>query len=590
MKTKSLTSLFAIALALVACNKNETEPAFTPELKLDKTEKISAPADGSSVNLKVTANVSWTATSNDETVATVAPASKEITDKKSAETPVTVTISENETTEARTATLTFKAEGCKDIVVEIEQAAGEIPDVFEVLDNTGLQPAPSSFDVSFAGETVVVYVNSNINWTATSSDATWLTATPASFNAESREPEPTAVSIKATVNTDAARSATITFSAAGQQDVVITINQAVAPTLAISVDNITYQSADITFTSSSTDLYYFHAVWPKQMYDEAIQQGYTGEDIVYSKLYEISQDSGYPIAIVLSILGETKTATINYTLTEDTEFVALACFFNADAEPVSKAVVSDTFKTEKKPATDPAYAAHIGKYSFNCYSYFDEEAKEGIMEISECIVNKTYNISFADGVLTPFDPEYPEYVDSFECPWTKDGDTIKLISGTKGSEGETWNTGSIAPWGICLLCEKFYYLTEEGDIETVDEMTLQFDEGGDLSAIDPVPGDDALLCINSHWYSSGDPEAEDYYCAVLMFEDGVYFWKESDPAPTVKKNVVKHSLLELPAIIKNKHQKKSIQDMNVERALKSKASKQSSLKNQILPAKNHFEK
>ncbi|MCQ2154959.1 MAG: BACON domain-containing protein [Bacteroidales bacterium] len=559
-------------------------------MKLDKAEKISAPADGSSVNLKVTANVSWTVTVSDEEVATVSPASKEITDKKTAETSVTVTISENETTEARTATLTFKAEGCKDIVVEIEQAAAVILDVFEVTDEEGNPIGADPIELPNLGGTSMFYVNSNINWTATSSDATWLTATPASFNAESREPEPTAVSIKATVNTDAARSATITFSAAGQQDVVITINQAVAPTLAISVDNITYQSADITFTSSSTDLYYFHAVWPKQMYDEAIQQGYTGEDLVYSKLYEIAQDSGYPIAIVLSILGETKTATINYTLTEDTEFVALACFFNADAEPVSEAVVSDTFKTEKKPATDPAYAAHIGKYSFNCYSYFDKEAKEGIMEISEGIVNSTYHITFADGLFTPFDPKYPEYVDYFECPWTKDGDTMKLISGSKGSEGETWGSeGQAASWGICLLCEKFY-LTEEGDIETIPEITLQFDEGGDLSAIDPVPGDDAMLCINSHWYSSKDPEAEKYYCAVLMFEDGVYFWKESDPAPTVKKNAVKHSLLELPAIIKNKHQKKSIQYMNVERALKSKASKQSSLKNQILPAKNHFEK
>lgn len=227
MKTKALTSLFAVALALVACNKNETEPAFTPELKLDKTEKISAPADGSSVNLKVTANVSWTATSNDETVATVAPASKEITDKKSAETPVTVTISENETTEARTATLTFKAEGCKDIVVEIEQAASDIPDSFEVADEEGNPVGTDPIELLDLGGTNMLYVNSNIDWTATSSDATWLTVEPSTFTAESREVEPTAVTVTATANpsTTDDRTGTITFTAEGQTPVVVSYTQ-----------------------------------------------------------------------------------------------------------------------------------------------------------------------------------------------------------------------------------------------------------------------------------------------------------------------------------------------------------------------------
>ena len=485
MKTKALISLFAIALALVACNKNETEPAFTPELKLDKTEKISAPADGGSVNLKVTANVSWTATSNDETVATVAPASKEITDKKSAETPVTVTISENETTEARTATLTFKAEGCKDIVVEIEQAAGEIPDVFEVLDNTGLQPAPSSFDVAFAGETVVVYVNSNINWTATSSAATWLTATPASFNAESRDPEPTAVSIKATVNTDAARSATITFSAAGQQDVVITINQAVAPTLAISVEDITYKSAYVWVTPSDETLTYYSALVDKKDYDELIGKGAT--DDLLPAVFAKANAEYYKKTIqeFLKIVLFSGEDYYDYTdLDPETEYVFLTQYMDGDGNPLSSAFKA-TFTTGEKPTTDPEYTKFIGTWKLNHDKYNYNQSTDKFVKagtgswtavIEENLVNQTYYISFPneDDDVSPIDEGY---YDRFPMAFQKQEDMslLSLPFYYYGDLGFFWGFKGIE--GYCAMIIVGYYQNSEDELEGViftwdDDTTL----------------------------------------------------------------------------------------------------------------------
>lgn len=226
MKTKTLTSLFAIALAFIACNKNvpEPEPVFNPELKLDKTEKIAMPAEGGSVNLKVTANISWTAAVSNQNVATVSPAAKEITDKKSAETAVTVTVKPNEDLQARTATLTFKAEGCQDIVVNIEQAAAEVETVFEVFDNQG-NPVTEPYQFAGTGDVVDLYVNANVSWTATASEG-WLAADPASFEATSTEAEPIAVSISAAFNPSAEpRTATITFSADGVDPIVVTVNQ-----------------------------------------------------------------------------------------------------------------------------------------------------------------------------------------------------------------------------------------------------------------------------------------------------------------------------------------------------------------------------
>lgn len=487
MKTKSLSSLFAIALALVACNKNETEPAFTPELKLDKTEKISAPAAGGSVNLKVTANVSWTVTSNDNTVATVNPASKEITDKKSAETQVTVTINENKTTEARNATLTFKAEGCNDIVVEIEQAAAEVADVFEVLDSTGEKPAPSSFDVAFAGETVVVYVNSNINWTATSSAATWLTATPASFNAESREPEPTAVSIKATTNTGAARNATITFSAAGQQDVVITIKQPVAPTLKITVedDYITYKGAYVLVTPSDETLKYYSVLVDKKYYDELIGKGAT--DDLLPAVFAKANAEYYEMTIqeFLKIVLLSGEDYYDYTdLDPETEYVFLTQYMDGDGTPLSSAFKA-TFTTKKKPETDPEYTKFIGTWKLNHDRYDYNERTESIelggtgswtAVIEEDLVNDSYYVSFPDN-NDQVSPIYEGEYDRFPMMFQKQEDMsiLGLPFFYYGDLGFVWSFRGLD--GYYAMAFVGFYLDSDENLEGViftwkDDTTL----------------------------------------------------------------------------------------------------------------------
>lgn len=488
MKTKSLTSLFAIALALVACDKNETEPAFTPELKLDKTAKITAVAEGTTATLKVTANVSWTATSDDETVATVTPASKDITDKKSADTDVTVTISKNTTTDPRTATLTFKAEGCKDVVVEIEQAATEIPTVFEVLDDQG-NPVAAEFEAAFTGGTVaVVYVNSNLSWTATPSE-TWLTATPASYTAESTEVEPIAVTIAATANTDAARSATITFSAEGQQDVVITVNQAVAPTLEITVEDkyITYKGAYVVVTPSDETLTYYSVLVDKEYYDELIGKGAT-DDVLPAAFAKANAE--YYEMTIQEYLGYVLLSGEDYydytDLDPKTEYVFLTQYMDGDGKPLSSAFKT-TFTTKEKPETDPDYTTFIGtwKLNHNKYNYNKNTGKfdnAGIGSwtavIEENLVNEEYYISFPDKNDRVSPISQSGNYDKFPMIFQKGEDNTLLLALPffyYGHLGFYWGFEGVE--GYCAMAIVGFYQNSEEDLEGViftkkDDTTL----------------------------------------------------------------------------------------------------------------------
>ena len=122
MKIKHLLiGLFAVAAA-VAC-KQEEQPADTPKLDVDKAAvEVAATAGEASFN--VTSNQSWVATADADWVS-LEPASGAPSEKAVA---VKVTAEDNETAEARTATVTVKAgELTKTVEVTQAAAAGEQP-------------------------------------------------------------------------------------------------------------------------------------------------------------------------------------------------------------------------------------------------------------------------------------------------------------------------------------------------------------------------------------------------------------------------------------------------------------------------------
>lgn len=499
MRTKTLTSLFAIALAFIACNKNvpEPEPVFTPELKLDKTEKIAMPAEGGSVNLKVTANISWTAAVSNQNVATVSPAAKEITDKKSAETAVTVTVKPNEDLQARTATLTFKAEGCQDIVVNIEQAAAEVETVFEVFDNQG-NPITEDIEISGAGGQTGVYVNANVSWTATSS-ADWLTATPASFEATSTEAEPTAVTILAAINpTTESRTATITFSATDVDDIVVTVNQGFANTLEIEVDDITYRGAYVFVTPSDETGTYYSVLMTKELYDDLLGQGAT-DDLIPAFFAEANAEN-YEMTIQEFLGYVLKSGEDYYEYTDldpETDFVFLTQYMDIDGNPLSAAFKA-TFTTPAKPAVDPDYSAFLGTWKFNHDKYEYDSGKGGFVKagkgswtavIEESLVNEELYISFPvkSDKVSPIDGEY---YDRFPVWFQKEGDaTMALLPfGYYGDLRFFWGFQGVEEY--CAMAFVGYY--QDMETEEMPEGVI-FVWGDDTTLVPVYPEDPYVM-------------------------------------------------------------------------------------------------
>lgn len=100
-----LKSLFLALLAMAAIVGCQQEIEITPVLTLDK-ETVSVPAEGGTFDVNVTSNVDWTATMATEGFS-ASPASGKASDKA---VKVTVTVAENTAEEARTATMTVKAD------------------------------------------------------------------------------------------------------------------------------------------------------------------------------------------------------------------------------------------------------------------------------------------------------------------------------------------------------------------------------------------------------------------------------------------------------------------------------------------------
>ena len=117
MKIKHLLIGMLAVAAAVACKQDE--PVETPKLDVDK-EAVAVAAVAGEASFNVTSNQSWVASADQDWVS-VNPASGDASEKAVA---VKVTAEDNETTDARTATVTVKA-GELTKTVKVTQAPGE---------------------------------------------------------------------------------------------------------------------------------------------------------------------------------------------------------------------------------------------------------------------------------------------------------------------------------------------------------------------------------------------------------------------------------------------------------------------------------
>jgi DNA-binding protein YbaB len=160
-------------------------------------ESVDAAAEGETKKLAVTSNSDWTATS-DQAWAAVSPASGSNNGE------ITVAVEANDSIE-RTAVITVKAAD-KIVTIPVKQAAKDTGVVLSV--------TPDSVSVAAAGETKILTVTSNSNWTA-ESDQTWAAVSPTDSlnNAE--------ITVIVAANDSTERTAVITVRAADKSVAVI---------------------------------------------------------------------------------------------------------------------------------------------------------------------------------------------------------------------------------------------------------------------------------------------------------------------------------------------------------------------------------
>ena len=198
---KIVSILSTVVLVAASCQK-----PVEPSLSL-KDQEISAPAAGLEQTVTFQTNQDWSAT-YDAGWVTVTPASGSAADGSAT---ITVSVVKNDTFDARSAKVSVKA-GPLSATITVNQAGKDV--VFTLSDQ--------QLNAETAGLEKTIEFESNIDWTA-SSDASWLTVTPASGKASDAK---VSISIKAEGNdTFDARTAKINVTA-GKNSAVITVSQA----------------------------------------------------------------------------------------------------------------------------------------------------------------------------------------------------------------------------------------------------------------------------------------------------------------------------------------------------------------------------
>ena len=158
---KIVSILSTVVLVAASCQK-----PVEPSLSL-KDQEISAPAAGLEQTVTFQTNQDWSATPDAGWV-TVTPASGSAADGSAT---ITVSVVKNDTFDARSAKVSVKA-GPLSATITVNQAGKDV--VFTLSDQ--------QLNAETAGLEKTIEFESNADWTA-SSDASWLTVTPASGKA-----------------------------------------------------------------------------------------------------------------------------------------------------------------------------------------------------------------------------------------------------------------------------------------------------------------------------------------------------------------------------------------------------------------------
>lgn len=180
---------------------------------------------GGQKTFNITSNTGWIVSSSDSLWLTVSPTSG------NNDGTVTVTTTENTKTSPRTATITIRGTGVTAQTISVTQAAAP---------TLTLSVSPSSLNFAATGEQKAFSVNSNTNWTASSSEP-WLTLADLNgdgmINGNDKNADSMIVVTAAANTATTPRTATITINGVGVTSQTISITQQKAATENLDFEN-----------------------------------------------------------------------------------------------------------------------------------------------------------------------------------------------------------------------------------------------------------------------------------------------------------------------------------------------------------------
>jgi hypothetical protein len=207
-----LAAFTGLLMTMSSCSKDKVT-SETPALAVS-AENVSATTAAGSYTVNITANVAWTAASN-QTWCSISPASGE------GNGTLTINVAENTALETRTASVSVKA--------------GDLTKTVTVV-QLGVAPALSvnvtAINVTAEASDSTIAITSNLAWTATSSE-TWCSVSPASGNGSG------VLTITIAENTTVeARTATVTVSAGDLTQTVAVAQSGATPVLSVDTTKI----------------------------------------------------------------------------------------------------------------------------------------------------------------------------------------------------------------------------------------------------------------------------------------------------------------------------------------------------------------
>lgn len=503
MRARNLFFALAALSLFAACNPQENTPKVEGTLTVSgaKDNAITVAGAGKTVKLTVKSNLSWTASCDADWIE-IDPASVENTDNKVVSTKVSVVVKKNEGKEDRSAEIKLGAEGVDPVVITVKQSGVAAEEkVLCVWDMDKFVPLENpTISADFYAAELSFVVHANVDWTATC--PSWITLDPTSNKYDGQTQNVTVKAVIAANDEADARTGEIKFVGEGVTDLVISVSQAKAARVKLTLKETEHPYTDVDFEVVPDE----GITWNSKNFDDeeiaylAQNKLTTGDFLIYQLNYFLQK--GYTVDQVTAGLLKSGNGTENVEgLKAEThyQFAAIGAVYDKDYQQFIPTTLPANleYTTAKAPVAEAAYEALAGTYEMKVV---DSKSNESTLQmvVTPLYINEAYTFHFPNSDFSPVDGTY---VDKFVMEYDGANKTITLPNVQLGSEGFTWGfrdgDDNKINGGILFYAEVGETSKEDGTEAAVPE-SLAYNWTDDHNTLNLATD---LGGKNLHWYA-----------------------------------------------------------------------------------------